>query len=336
MRNVGATGFVATRRRALGQALARVGLPAWFVAIDLLWIAKPDVLAIDARHYQRAASAWLAGGDPWSVTESGVPYASGPHTLLFYAPTSVLPLSVSMAVWMLIGLAAAAWAVRRLGLPIWWIAFPPLAHAVWNGNPQTLMLAMLLVGHPLASAVAVGLKLYGAVPLFFRPRHLLVAAIALAVTLPLVPWQQYLADGLGVSSHLSGAWNGSAWRLPILVPPTLLGLWVLRRRGAEWLAVPAVWPATNYYYLSTALPATVGRPLLAAALALPVPLMTPVVVMALATWEIVGGRVAGRFPRLARLAGAMIPTRAARRTDDWCDRRRASRRAGTFSRPRRS
>ena len=58
-------------------AFARIGLPAWFVVIDLLWIAKPDVLGIDARHYQRAASEWLAGGDPWKVTESGIPFAAG-------------------------------------------------------------------------------------------------------------------------------------------------------------------------------------------------------------------------------------------------------------------
>jgi len=106
-----------------------------------------------------------------------------------------------------------------------------------------------------------------------------VAALALLVTLPLLPWQLYVADGLGVSSHLESAWNGSAWRLPILVPPTLLALWILRREGAEWLSVPAVWPATQFYYGAMALPVLVGRPLVAAALALPVPLMTPIVAM---------------------------------------------------------
>ena len=45
-------------------ALEKVGLPAWFLVIDLLWIAKPDALGVDARHYQRAADAWLNGGNP--------------------------------------------------------------------------------------------------------------------------------------------------------------------------------------------------------------------------------------------------------------------------------
>lgn len=48
----------------LRPAFERIGLPAWFIVIDLLWIAKPAVLGIDVRHYQRAASVWLAGGDP--------------------------------------------------------------------------------------------------------------------------------------------------------------------------------------------------------------------------------------------------------------------------------
>ena len=271
-------------------AFERVGLPAWFVVIDLLWIAKPDALAIDARHYQRAASVWLAGGNPWSVTESGVPYAAGPHTLLFYAPTSVLPLAVSVTIWMLIGIAASVWLVRRLRLRLWYLLFPPLAHAMWNGNPQNLALALLVAGGPIAAALAVGLKLYAGLPLIGRWRDLIVAAVVLVVTLPFLPWQLYLEQGLGVGSHLASAWNGSAWRVPLLIPPTLLALWILRRRGAEWFLVPAVFPATQFYYVAMALPALVGRPLIAAALALPMILMTPLVVIVFAAWTVYEGR----------------------------------------------
>jgi hypothetical protein len=106
----------------------------------------------------------------------------------------------------------------------------------------------------------------------------------LAVTLPFLPWQLYLDRGLGVSDHLQTAWNGSAWRLPILLPPTLLALWILRRNGAEWLAVPAAWPATQFYYSAMALPAVAGRPLLAGLFALPAPLVPPLVVMGWAAW----------------------------------------------------
>ena len=266
----------------LRLAFERIGLPAWFVVIDLLWIAKPDALGIDARLYQRAASTWLAGGDPWSVTQAGIPYASGPHTLLLYVPTSALPLEWSVAVWIILGLTVSMWLVRRLRLPIWWLAFPPLAHSIWNGNPQTLAMALLVLGGSAAAAGAVLLKLYAVLPLVARPRQLILAGIVLALLLPFLPWQLYLQDGLGVTSHLASAWNGSAWRVPLLIPPTLVGLWILRRQGGEWLAVPAVWPATQFYYLAMALPALVGRPILAAALALPVPLMAPIAVMALA------------------------------------------------------
>ena len=286
----------------LRLAIERIGLPAWFAVIDLLWIAKPDALAIDARHYQRAAAAWLNGGDPWNVTEGGVRFAAGPHTLLFYAPTSILSLEVSEIVWMALGLAASIWLVRRLGLPIWWLAFPPLAHGIWNGNPQTIVLALLVTGGTITAVLAVGLKLYAGVALVLRPRYAVIAGIVLAVTLPFLPWQLYLKDAGIIASALATAWNGSAWRIPLLIPPTLLGLWVLRRQGAEWLAIPAVWPATEFYFVAMALPAVVGRPLLAAALALPMPLMTPIVVMVMAALE------------LRRDRSVLWPAFAARRT----------------------
>ena len=286
----------------LRLALVRIGLPAWFVVIDLLWIAKPDALGIDARHYQNAATTWLAGGDPWSVTESGIPYAAGPHTLLFYAPTSVLPVTVSTWLWLAAGAVAAVWLIRKLELPWWWLAFPPLLHGVWNGNPQTIALALLVQGSLVGAVAAVGLKLYAAIPLVTRWRHLVVAGAVLAVVTLVLPWQLYLDRGLGVGSHLQTAWNGSAWRFPILVVPTLAALWVLRRQGAEWYAVPAVFPATQFYYVAMALPALVGRPIVAAFLALPMVLMAPLVVMALAIIQVLGP---DRLPMLARERGAL-------------------------------
>ena len=273
----GRNGF-AGRLRA---ALEKIGLPAWFVVIDLLWIAKPDVLGVDARHYQRAATEWLAGGDPWAVVEGGVSYASGPHTLLFYAPTSILPLAVSTWLWMIGGVVASTWLVRRLGLPLWWLLFPPLAHAMWNGNPQAIALALLVAGGSLAASLAVLIKLYAGIPLLGRWRDMVVAGTVLAVTLVVLPWPLYLDHGLGIDAF-TDSWNGSAWRIPVLVPVVALSLWVLRRDGAQWLAVPALFPVTQFYYVAMALPAIRGRQVVAAALALPMILMTPIVVMVLA------------------------------------------------------
>ena len=131
------------RLDGLRLAAARIGLPAWFIAIDLLWVARPDVLGIDARHYQRAASAWLAGGDPWAVTESGVTVRGRPaHAALLRPDQHRCRSTLSVAFWLVLGLAASAWLVRRLELPVWWLLFPPLAHAIWNGNSQTMALAL--------------------------------------------------------------------------------------------------------------------------------------------------------------------------------------------------
>jgi len=274
------------------RALDRIGLPAWFIVIDVLWILKPITFAIDARHYQKAAAAWLSGGDPWQTYEMGVRYASGPHTLLFYAPTSFAPFDLAVTLWMVAGAAAAVWVVRRLDVPLWWVAFPPLMHAIWNGNPQTIMLALLLVGHPLASAAAAGLKLYAMVQLLFQPRHFIVAGALLAVTLLILPWQLYLANGGGVADHLNDAWNGSAARFPLLLIPTVAALWILRAKGGQWWSIPAVWPATQFYYIATVLPAVAKRPVLAAFAAAPVPLVVPAVVIWLAVQELRERRLA--------------------------------------------
>jgi hypothetical protein len=287
----------------LRAAAARIGLPAWFIAIDLLWIAKPQVLAIDARHYQRAANAWLAGADPWLVAEQGVGFAPGPHTLLFYAPTSVLPLWLSEFVWMAIGLAASIWLVRRLGLSFWWVLFPPLTHAIWNGNPQTVVLALLVAGGTVPAVLAVALKLYAALVLTVRPKDLVIVGVVLLVTLPILPWEFYLRDLGVIATYLVGSWDGSAWRIPILIPPTLVALWILRRKGAEWYAVPAAWPSIQFYYVAMALPAVASRPILAAAFALPVPLLVPLTVMVLAARELADGRAARAPSWLRRLLG---------------------------------
>jgi hypothetical protein len=202
----------------------------------------------------------------------------------------VLPLTLSTWAWMVAGLVAAVWVVRRLGLPMWWVLFPPLAHAIWNGNPQTISLALLLAGGSIAASVAVLLKLYTGLALAFRWRDAVIAAVVLVATLPFVPWQLYLDHSATISEHVTTSWNGSAWRFPLLVPLVVLAIWILRKEGGAWYAVGALCPGTQFYYVSMALPAIVERPLIGAALALPVPLMTPLVVIVLAARAMVERR----------------------------------------------
>ena len=297
---------------SLRLAASRIGLPAFFVIVDYLWLVRPTIIGIDARHYQRATDAWLAGQDPWKVIEGGIPYAAGPHTLLFYVPTSVLPLAISTWVWLAIGLLASVYVVRKLELPIWWVLFPPMFHATWNGNPQTLAVAFLLVTGPalvtgLASAAAVAVKLYAAVPLVRRWRDLVVAGVVLAALLLILPWQLYFAGDSGLLSHLATAWNGSAWRFPILIPLVVVALWVLRDEGAEWFAVPTLWPATQFYYTAMALPALVGRSAwFVAAFSIPIPLLSTAAVLGLA-----GKRLWDRRERARSRSAPVLPSPAA-------------------------
>ena len=216
-------------------------------------------------------------------------------------------IAASTTLWMAIGLAASVWLVRRLGLPLWWVLFPPLTHAIWNGNPQTVMLALLVAGTAAAGALAAAVKLYAVLPLAFHPRRLAFALIALAVTLPLLPW-----------SSISTADTASdcALRLPGTAAPG--GSRCCSRRpcsrcgssggeGGEWFSVPAVFPATQFYYVSTALPALVGRPAIAALLALPVPLLTPVVVIVLAVGAVAGPLLERRGWRIPQLREGSAP-----------------------------
>lgn len=299
MKWVGAPSAAVTNA-GLAQAGRDIALPGWFVLVCLLaptW--GPGSFAIDARLYQAATNVWLAGGDPWATSAAGVPYAAGPWSLLAYLPTAWLPLDLAAALWMGGGFAAAVGVIRRLGLPLWWLAFPPLVQALWNGNAQPIVLAALLIRSPWGVTLAGGLKLYGFVPAILgrRGRELAIAAAVLGATALVLPWGLYAEHRFGLDAVAGFTWNGSALRFPPLLPFVVVALWILRRRGAEWLATPALWPGTQHFYHVFALPALVGRPWLAAALAFPLPLLAPVAVVA---YALISRRGRPRPPRSPR------------------------------------
>jgi hypothetical protein len=272
-------------RSGLRAAIRKIGLPSWFVAIDLLFqFLDPHLLLTDSRLYQQATDAWLAGGDPWALNVDGIYYAAAPWSLLTYIPTAWLPLEVASWSWALLGIGAAVWTLRRLELPLWWLAFPPLAEALWNGNAQPVVLAALLMRHPWGVTLAAALKIYGIVPpiLARRWREVAIAAVVLSVTLPFLPWGMWIEHRLGFDAATNLTWNGSAWRFPVLIPIAAAALVVLRHRGGEWLAIPAVWPGTQFFYHVFALPTLRDKPWLAAALGLPMPLLAPCAVIAYA------------------------------------------------------
>ena len=160
--------------------------------------------------------------------------------------------------------------IRLLRLPWWWLLFPPFVDGVENGNPQTLLVPLILVG---AGPIAAFLKIYALVPLVLtlRWRAVAVTGLLLLVTAPFLPWGSYIAQFGDLSAALETQSDGglSATAMPWLIPIGVVALFFCGRERAGWLAVPVLWPATQWYYSTLALPAL--TPIAAALIAVPVP-----------------------------------------------------------------
>jgi hypothetical protein len=262
-------------------------LPIWFVMYAIqtfIHFAVHDRIGIDLAIYRHAAEIALAGGNPWVIEPPLIPFAGPPPTLLLYVPVTLLPLPLATVVMMSAGILGAAWAIRRLHLPLWWLLFPPLFDALIVGNPDALVLPLLLVKGPLAGLAAV-LKIYALVPLLLQRRWtaIAVAGVVGALSLPQLP--NFLATIGTVGSVLGASAKLSAWGTVFMIP-VIGALWLLRRRGAEYLVVPALWPNTQSQYGTMALPAVHRYPLAAALIGLNTPLVPPlaVILMAVEDW----------------------------------------------------
>ena len=269
---------VPVKSAGLASALARLGLPVWFFLIDTQVVGPGTLPGGDAILYARGARAFLNGASPWdaSLVANGQTFhfAGLPPSVLAFIPFAGLPETVTAWIWIGLSAAAAAAIVSRLGLAWWYLAFPPLVQGVASGNPQIVLLASLLLG---AGPVAAVLKVYAVVPLLAegRWRALLLVALVFAATIALAPtlWLNYLNDFAAISATLSSEAHGglSAWAQPWpLLLATAAALVVIAwhdRRAAGWLAVPALWPASEYHYATMILPIT--TPLLAFAMATP-------------------------------------------------------------------
>ena len=257
----------AIRWRRVGNA----ALAAWFITISVMrlsYLALADPFS-DSTLYLRGVSAWLRGENPWLVHMTTLYFAAAPPSLLPMVPFALLPEPVGLAVLFVLAVAASFWTLRRLGLPWWWITWPPLVDNLWNGNPQ-LFIVPLLLGAVAWFAPIV--KAYAIVPLIIqlRLRAVLVSAFLVLITAPLLPWGQFLDRWSEISRLLSEQSQGgmSAWFFPVLVPFAAIALVVMGRERASWWAIPALWPSTQWYYTLMAMPAL--TPLTAAVLAAPV------------------------------------------------------------------
>ena len=258
----------------IARLVSRYGLPWWFAIESVLGIAVASrdtrYLFFDARLYLEATRTWLAGGNPWDVQLAGNYFAAPPPTLLAFAPFTFLPADTAVALIALAVIGGAVATIRLLRLPWWWLLFPPLVQCCLSANIQSLIVPLILLP---AGAIAVLLKVYAGLPLVIlgRWRSLLLAAIAVVATLPMLPWGTYLSQFGLISQHLA---DQSKLTLPIgllviVSPLVLLALLVVGRERAAWLVVPAIWPSQQFYYGTIALPAKSKIAL--ALIALPVP-----------------------------------------------------------------
>lgn len=270
----------------LRSVAARFLLPIWFSTWSIwyfLVLARSGTWNFDAHIYYRAAAAWLDGGDPWAVgvaleTTGRVYHFAGlPPTLFLYAPFTVLPEDAFAIALLVASAVAAIYIVRRLALAWWWLLFPPLVIGVGSANPGVILLALLLLGGPVAEAAAAGLKVYAVVPMLAqrRWRGLVLMAYAGTLSLALFPdtWAQYLSQAGDISTRLVVEADGGVgatafwWLAPPTVAAVLVIAW-LDRKAAGWLAVPALWSSAQFHYSVMALP--VIRFLPAALFAVPI------------------------------------------------------------------
>lgn len=239
-------------------------------------------VAVDLRIYRTAAIAAWQGGDPWKVGAEGLTFAAPPPALIPYLPAGAIPEILAILVYGALSVAAAILAIRALHLPLWWLMFPPLAESIVVLNADVFVIALLLCGQRWAAA-SILFKVYAAVPLLLQRRWtaVLVGGLLCAVSLPLLG--TFIADRDLIAHALDEQSSGglSAWSSWLMVP-TIAALAILRGRGAEWLAVPALWPFTQLHYSVLALPAAARSPLTAFLLCFAVLYLPPIAVIILA------------------------------------------------------
>ena len=272
------------------ERIFRPVLIAVFTVVTLGLAIPPLLVGLpfgwDAVGYTEAARAWLRGANPWTSQGYAIGYAAPPPSFLPYVPFAPFPDPVVSAAWIAIALACAVYCLRRLGLPAWWLLFPPVSLGIMTGSSALLVTALLVRAGVIAEGMAVLVRVYAVVPLLLlgRWRSLLMAGGLLLLSLAL-PWSLFLEQRDRVSALFGQVSNLSAVAVPWLSPFAILGLVLLGRQRAAWLIVPALWPSTQLYYAVIALPVISAAPIVALAIAIPVPGLIVVGMLGQAVWE---------------------------------------------------
>jgi hypothetical protein len=157
------------RLRFVGQAALAAWFADWTYARIASFVASKVPVGQDIVIYYRGVQSWLNGSDPWAagvvVGHQTFSYAGSPATTILFAPSALLSEGQFTVLWLGLTALSAVAIIRSLRLPLWWLLFPPTTEALYSGNPQLVVLMLLLVGAgrlgALADSIAVGLKVYG-------------------------------------------------------------------------------------------------------------------------------------------------------------------------------
>ena len=253
-------------------------------------ILEPWIAGSHAVVYTDAARAWLTGGDPWSVGPPAVVFAGPPTMLVPFIPFVVLPELVTRVAWIAGMAAVAIWSLRRLALPAYWLAFPPLFSAIVLGHPEVLVLALVLVHRPWAGLATI-IKPYAGLPLLAERRWPAIALAALVGlgTLLVLPWPRFLAELPQITANLARQDQGDAvFGDPLLMAVAVVALASIGLRRALWLAAPLLWPHAQPIYKTMTIPML--SPIVAIAWALPIHGATLAGVVVAAAIEAAGRR----------------------------------------------
>lgn len=199
----------------------------------------------DARAYWNAAERILSGQELYiPINPESNPYLYAPWVALIWVGLHIFQWEIALGIWQAFGLVAAIYVLRRAGLnPVTIALAVPLLVAVWLGNVQVFLVAVLVYGithhrGPLPIALAISTKI---VPVAYvavwlgrgEPRKVTVTLLwTLALALPAL-W--FGLDGYPFGMH---RFQSGANRL-ILAGAIILTLYLtlrLSRTRWAWLA----------------------------------------------------------------------------------------------------